>query len=85
MEAEFGYDGLAERLRVALDGLAPTDVAIRKELQKVLAEQKRQKQKQAKAFKGFFEKLDIYDDKDPAKKPKLAEEEGEYVLRVPRA
>jgi phosphatidyl-myo-inositol dimannoside synthase len=27
VEAEFGYHGLAERLRLALDGLAPTDVA----------------------------------------------------------
>lgn len=27
VEAEFGYDGLAERLRAALDGLAPTDAA----------------------------------------------------------
>jgi tetratricopeptide (TPR) repeat protein len=58
--------------------LAPTDVAIRKELQKVLAEQKRQKQKQAKAFKGFFDKLDIYDDKEGTKKPKLAEDVGEH-------
>ncbi len=56
--------------------LAPSDVAIRKELQKVLAEQKRLKQKQAKAFKGFFDKLDMYDDKEGAKKPKL-DEEGE--------
>ncbi len=51
--------------------LAPSDVAIRKELQKVLAEQKRLKQKQAKAFKGFFDKLDMYEDKEGAKKPRL--------------
>lgn len=36
--------------------LSPGDVAIRKELQKVGAEKKRQSQKQAKTFKGFFDK-----------------------------
>jgi hypothetical protein len=60
--------------------LAPGDVAIKKELQKVMLERKRQNQKQAKTFKGFFDKIDLYDEKDnlDSKKVKLDEEaEGE--------
>lgn len=36
--------------------LAPSDVAIRKELQKVGVEKKKQSAKQAKTFAGFFDK-----------------------------
>ena len=44
--------------------LAPSDVAIRKELQKVSLERKRQNQKQAKTFAGIFDQVNLYDDKD---------------------
>ena len=57
--------------------LAPGDVAIRKELQKVAAERKRQNQKQAKAVAGIFDQVDLYDDKEGLKRPKTEEETPE--------
>jgi len=53
----------AERDVKKAANLSPGDASIRKTLQQIGAEKKRQNQKQAKTFKGFFDKVELYDDK----------------------
>ncbi len=68
-------DGAEKDLREAAQ-LAPSDVAIRKELQKVVEEKKRQAAKQAKTFKGFFDKVELYDDKEQHAEKRAREDGG---------